>query len=109
MIRERGHFVVRNGQQPPGAATKVRVRNGRISATDGPYAETKELLGGCDPIEAEDRQEATRTAPRIAGPWIGCAQVRPIAEDEEACRERSSRDVDSARGQATIACVPPVA
>jgi hypothetical protein len=109
MIRERGHFVVRNGQQPPGAATKVRVRNGRISATDGPYAETKELLGGCDPIEAEDRQGATRTAPRIPGPWIGCVQVRPIAEDEEARRERSSRDVDSARGQATIACVPPVA
>jgi hypothetical protein len=67
------------------------VRNGRISATDGPYAETKEQLGGCDMIEAEDPKEAARPGARIPGPWIGCVPVRPIAEDAEACRVRWRR------------------
>jgi hypothetical protein len=66
---------------PPATATTVRVRNGKVSATDGPYAETKEQLGGYFLIEARDRSEAVQVAARIPGAWIGCVEVRPVAED----------------------------
>ena len=81
-IRASGHFVGCNRLLPPGAATTVRVRNGKVSTTDGPYAETKEQLGGYYVIEAADRDEAIRVAARIPGAWIGCVEVRPVAEDE---------------------------
>jgi hypothetical protein len=81
-IRKSDHFVGCNRLLPPRAAT-VRVRQGRISATDGPFAETKEQLGGYYVIEARDREEAIQVAARIPGAWIGCVEVRPIAEDEE--------------------------
>jgi hypothetical protein len=82
-IRESGHFVDCNRLLPPSAATTVRVRQGRIATTDGPYAETKEQLGGYYVIEARDRDEAIQVAARIPGGWIGCVEVRPIAEDEQ--------------------------
>jgi hypothetical protein len=85
-IRKSGHFVGCNRLLPPGAATTVRVRQGRISTTDGPYAETKEQLGGYYVIEARDREEAIQVAARIPGAWIGCVEVRPIAEDEQTLR-----------------------
>ena len=82
-IRKSGHFVGCNRLLPPDAATTVRVRQGRISTTDGPYVETKEQLGGYYVIEAKDLDEAIRVAARIPGAWIGCVEVRPIAEDEK--------------------------
>ncbi|MGH8680562.1 MAG: YciI family protein [Burkholderiales bacterium] len=82
-IRESGHFLGCNRLLPPHAATTVRVRQGKVSATDGPYVETKEQLGGYYVIEARDREEAIRVAARIPGAWIGCVEVRPIAEDEQ--------------------------
>jgi hypothetical protein len=82
-IRKSGHFVGCNRLLPPDAATTVRVRQGKISATDGPYVETKEQLGGYYVIEAKDLDEAIRVAARIPGAWIGCVEVRPIAEDEK--------------------------
>jgi hypothetical protein len=85
-IRKSGHFVGCNRLLPPGAATTVRVRQGRVSTTDGPYAETKEQLGGYYVIEARDREEAIQVAARIPGAWIGCVEVRPIAEDEQTLR-----------------------
>jgi hypothetical protein len=81
-IRASGHFAGCNRLLPPAAATTVRVRQGRISTTDGPYAETKEQLGGYYVIEARDLNEAIQVAARIPGAWIGCVEVRPIAEDE---------------------------
>ena len=80
-IRKSGHFLGCNRLLPPGAATTVRVRKGRVTATDGPYAETKEQLGGYYVIEARDLNEAIQVAARIPGAWIGCVEVRPIAED----------------------------
>ena len=80
-IRESGHYVGCNRLQPPNTAVTVRVRDGRVSTTDGPFAETKEQLGGYYVIEARDRDEAIRLAARIPGGWIGCVEVRPIAED----------------------------
>ena len=85
-IRRSGHFVGCNRLLPPGAATTVRVRKGGISTTDGPYAETKEQLGGYYVIDAKDRDEAVGIAARIPGAWIGCVELRPIAEDERTLR-----------------------
>jgi hypothetical protein len=59
----------------------VRVRNGRISTTDGPFAETKEQLGGYYLIEARDLDEAILIASRIPGSRVGSVEVRPVAED----------------------------
>jgi hypothetical protein len=80
-IRKSGHFLGCNRLLPPGAATTVRVRKGRVTATDGLYAETKEQLGGYYLIEARDLNEAIQVAAQIPGAWIGCVEVRPIAED----------------------------
>ncbi|MGH8501900.1 MAG: YciI family protein [Gammaproteobacteria bacterium] len=85
-IRKSGHFIGANRLQPPHAATTVRVRNGKISATDGPFAETKEQLGGYYLIEAEDLNEAVRVAARIPGARFGCVEVRPVAEDSRTLR-----------------------
>jgi len=85
-IRRSGHFVGANRLLPPVAATTVRVRQGRVSTTDGPYAETKEQLGGYYVIEARDLNEAIQVASRIPGAWVGCVEVRPIAEDAQTVR-----------------------
>src|SRR5262245_29588879 len=85
-IRRSGHYVGANRLLPPAAATTVRVRNGKVSATDGPWVETKEQLGGYFLIEARDLGEAVQVAARIPGAWIGCVEVRPVAEDERTLR-----------------------
>ena len=85
-IKASGHYVDCNRLLPPGAATTVRVRNGKISTTDGPFVETKEQLGGYYVVEARDLNEAIRLASRIPGASIGCVEVRPIAEDAQTRR-----------------------
>ncbi|MGH7789479.1 MAG: YciI family protein [Candidatus Binatia bacterium] len=85
-IRKSGHFIDCNRLVPPAAATTIRVRKGQISMTDGPFVETKEQLGGYFLIEARDLNEAIQVAARIPGAWIGCVEVRPIAEDEQTLR-----------------------
>jgi hypothetical protein len=85
-IRKSGHLIGANRLQPPTAATTVRVRGGKVSTTDGPYAETKEQLGGYYVIEARDLNEAIQVAARIPGARIGCVEVRPIAEDSQTLR-----------------------
>jgi hypothetical protein len=85
-IRRRGHLIGCNRLVPPHAATTIRVRNGKISATDGPFAETKEQLGGYYLIEARDLNEAIQVAAKIPGARLGCVEVRPIAEDSRTLR-----------------------
>lgn len=85
-IRRSGHYIGCNRLLPPAAATTIRVRNGKVSTTDGPWVETKEQLGGYYVIEARDLNEAIRVAAKIPGAWIGCVEVRPIAEDEQTVR-----------------------
>jgi hypothetical protein len=85
-IRASGQLVSGNRLLPPDAAVTVRVRNGRVSTTDGPFAETKEHLGGYYVIEARDLNEAIRIAARIPGAKLGCVEVRPIAEDAATMR-----------------------
>jgi hypothetical protein len=85
-IRKSGHYIGCNRLQPPAAAVTVRVRNGKVSTTDGPFVETKEQLGGYYVIEAKDLNEAIQVASRIPGARFGCVEVRPIAEDEQTMR-----------------------
>jgi len=85
-IRKSGHFVDCNRLLPPQSAITVRVRKGKVSTSDGPYVETKEQLGGYYVIEARDLNEAIQVASRIPGAWIGCVEVRPIAEDAQTIR-----------------------
>jgi hypothetical protein len=85
-IKRSGHFIGCNRLEPPPAATTVRVRKGKVSTTDGPFAETKEQLGGYYVIEAKDLNEAIQVAARIPGARIGCVEVRPIAEDARTLR-----------------------
>src|SRR5690349_82665 len=85
-IRESGHFVDCNRLLPPSAAITIRVRKGKVSSTDGPFAETKEQFGGYYVIEAHDLNEAIQVASRIPGARLGCVEVRRIAEDEQTIR-----------------------
>ncbi len=79
-IKESGHFVGGNRLHSVESATTVRVRNGKISTTDGPFAETKEQLGGYYLIEAKDLNDAIQIASRIPGARVGSIEVRPIAD-----------------------------
>jgi hypothetical protein len=77
-LRTNGHLVVTEALQSARTATTVRVRNGTVSATDGPYAETKEQLGGFFLIEARDFNEAIQVASKWPSARLGSIEVRPI-------------------------------
>jgi hypothetical protein len=79
-IQKSGHFIGGNALQPTPSATTVRLRNGSISTTDGPFAETKEQLGGYYLIEARDLNDAIQVAGRVPGARNGSIEVRPIME-----------------------------
>jgi hypothetical protein len=85
-IRASGHYVAGNRLTPAATAVTVRVRNGKVSTTDGPFAETKEQFGGYYVIEAHDLDEAVGIAARIPGARRGCVEVRPIADDAQTLR-----------------------
>jgi hypothetical protein len=78
-VKESGHYLGGNRLQPTHTSTSVRIRNGSLSATDGPFAETKEQLGGYYLIEAKDLNDAIQVASRIPGAKYGTIEVRPIA------------------------------
>ena len=80
-LRKGGHYLGCNRLQPADTAVTVRVRDGKLMTTDGPFAETKEQLGGYFLIEARDRDEAVRIASGIPACNNGCVEVRPVAED----------------------------
>jgi hypothetical protein len=73
-----GHFKAGNALQPVSTATTVRVRDGKLQRTDGPFAETKEQLGGYYLVEAASLEEATKLAARIPGAKLGSVEVRPV-------------------------------
>jgi hypothetical protein len=77
-IRKSGHMLGGEALHPTNAATTVRVRNGKVSTTDGPFAETKEQLGGFYLVEAKDLNDAIQVASRIPGAKYGSIEVRPI-------------------------------
>jgi hypothetical protein len=77
-IIESGHFKAGDGLQPTTTATSVRVRDGKIMTTDGPFAETREQLGGYYLVEAKDLDTALGIAARIPGAKTGTIEVRPV-------------------------------
>ena len=81
-IKKTGHHIASNGLQPTKTATTVRVRNGKVSTTDGPFAETKEQLGGFYLIEAKDLNDAIQVAARIPSARWGSVEVRPVWESQ---------------------------
>jgi hypothetical protein len=77
-IRDSGHCISSEALQPVETATTVRVRSGKVSITDGPFAETKEQLAGFYLVEARDLNEAIQVAARIPPARVGSVEVRPI-------------------------------
>ena len=81
-LLQSGHLIAANPVQGPESATIVRVRNGKVSMTDGPYVETKEHLGGFMVIEAKDLNEALAIAGKTPVARFGSIEVRPTWELE---------------------------
>ena len=77
-IRKSGNCIASEALQSVQTATTVRVRNGKVSVTDGPFAETKEQLAGFYMIEARDLNEAIQLASKIPPARVGCVEVRPV-------------------------------
>jgi hypothetical protein len=86
-LRERGELLESRMLTDVSMARAVRIRDGKLSAVDGPFAETKEVLGGFNLIEADDMDEAIRIASEF--PWVrtGCVEVRPV-QDIDIVRRR---------------------
>jgi len=79
-VKASGHYVTGAQLQPISAATSVRVRNGKRLLTDGPFAETREQLGGYYLVEAKNLDEALSLAERIPSARLGTIEVRPLVE-----------------------------
>lgn len=75
-----GHFIDGQPLESTATATTVRVRNGTVTTTDGPFAETKEQLAGFYLLEARDLNEAIQLAGKIPPARYGCIEVRPVRE-----------------------------
>ena len=91
-LRRSGQLIVAQALAPVETATTVRVRKGRLTATDGPFAETKEQLGGFLLIEARDLNEAIQLASKIPPAKVGCVEVRPIRPIREHPRSGAAID-----------------
>jgi hypothetical protein len=87
-IQKNGKYVAGEALQPTSTATTVRVRNGKVSTTDGPFAETKEQLGGFYMIEAKDLNDAIQIAARIPGARYGSIEVRPVMDFSQEAAKR---------------------
>ena len=95
-IRKTGQMVAGEALQPTQTATTVRVRNGKTSTTDGPFAETKEQLGGFYLIEAKDLNEAIQVASRIPSARFGSVEIRPIIDFSQAQSSEQGGQVEAA-------------
>jgi hypothetical protein len=82
MLRDRGALVAGEALQPTATATTVRIRDGQTMTTDGPFAETKEALGGFYLIEAKDLDEALTLGGACPGAKWGSIEVRPVVDFE---------------------------
>ena len=91
-IRKNGKYLAGEALHPTASATTVRVRNGKVSTTDGPFVETKEQLGGFYLIEATDLNDAIQVASRIPAARSGSIEIRPVVDfsAEEAKREQAA-------------------
>jgi hypothetical protein len=79
-VKKSGQYLAAEALQPSNTATTIRSRNGKLTSTDGPFAETKEQLGGFYLIDAKDLNDAIRVAGKIPSAQWGAIEVRPIME-----------------------------
>jgi hypothetical protein len=97
-LRGNGQLILAQALQSIDTATTIRVRNGRLSATDGPYAETTEYLGGFMYVEARDLNEAIEIAGRSPIAPFGSIEIRPIFDLAKAVEERREQAASSRSG-----------
>ena len=90
-LRANGHFKGGEGLQPPNTAVTLRHTNGKIVVTDGPFAETKELLGGIMILEARDLNHAIDLISKHPGAKYGPWEIRPAADLSEMVRQSEAR------------------
>ena len=90
-LHERGQLILAQALQSIDTATTVRVRDGRLSATDGPFAETTEQLGGVLCLEARDLEEAKAIAAGFPVAPYTTIEIRPVRDETEGARRRQAR------------------
>jgi len=90
-VRKSGHCIASEALESVQTATTVRVRNGKLAVTDGPFAETKEQLAGFYMIEAGDLNEAIQLASKIPPARVGSIEVRPVRPIREAVAQVQSQ------------------
>jgi hypothetical protein len=91
VLKKNGNWVGGEGLQGPNTAATLRYQNGKVSRTDGPYAETKELLGGLLIIEAKDLNHATQLISNHPGMKMGPWEVRPVQDLSDMIAESQKR------------------
>ena len=91
VLRKNGHFAGGEGLQPPGSAVTLRFRGGKVSVTDGPYAETKEQIGGILILEANDLNHAIQLMSKHPGVRAGPFEIRPAADLSGMIRDSEQR------------------
>ena len=97
VLRRNGHFAGGEALQGPRSAATLRYRNGRVSITDGPYAETKEQIGGIMILEARDLNHAIQLMSKHPGVRGGPFEIRPIADLSEMVEESAERRTHAAK------------
>ncbi len=90
-LRANGHFVAGEALQPPATAKTLYGKNGKVAVTDGPYAETKEQVGGILVLEARDLNHAIQLISRHPGVQYGPWEIRPAADLNAMVRESENR------------------
>ena len=90
-LRKNGHLLAEEPLQPPNTAVTVSLKNGKITVTDGPYAETKEQLGGIQVLEARDLNHAIQLISQHPGVKSGPWEIRPAADLNDMIRESERR------------------
>jgi hypothetical protein len=93
-LRKSGHFIEAEALAPGRATAKIRVRKGSVGVTDGPYAESKELVAGFYLIEAADMEEAIAIASRIPSASLATIEVRPTRQLVVPGRAEQQRDIE---------------
>jgi len=96
-LRANGHFAAGEALQPPENALTLYWKNGKVATTDGPYAETKEQLGGILVLEARDLNHAIQLISRHPGLKFGPWEIRPAADLNEMMKESEQRRKNTAR------------
>lgn len=90
MLRDGGHYLGGEALQPVPTATTIHIQDGETITTDGPFAETKEALGGFYLVEAKDLDEALELAAKCPGAQFGSVEVRPVLEVQSGATAEAS-------------------